>query len=946
MQCIGAVVEKAAELGAKAWIYDELGWPSGTAGGTIPRKGPAFQHKFLECHEIQAKDRAAIGSILKTQEAVAVFAWNPPGQPRLIELGQLASLDSKEKVLLFSVGLVAGYLDTLDRPAPAAFLKATHEAYLRKFGRHFGKTIPGAFTDEPSHRTYDLRLRVKKLPWTGRLAREFKVRRGYDLIRNLPSLIYDLEQSPKVRRDFRLTVSELFIESYGRQIYEWCDEHGIAFTGHYEFEVPLNSQVAFLTNVMALYEWMHIPGFDLLGKNRAQYQRTSSILLAKQPASVANQTGRKRVLCEAFGVAGWDLSPAGIKWMDDWLLALGTNLLCYHGFFYSVAGHRKRDAPPDFFWRQPWWDLSRKLHDRAARLCFMLSQGRPERDVVVIHPIRTAWITHRPQDYHGAGDFEQDALEVGFDAWLDALVRRQIDFDLVDEGFLARRGRLANGRLRVGSASYSCAVVPPGALTLEPETRRLLNQLADSGGTVVAFDPPPRLEGAMETSEPLLSPNAALAANMEEAGEILDKALANRPAARGDGAKHIALHTRRLSPTRKALFVANTSFEQIQADLEIPGRWSVEEWDPGSGDIGHRCAAQADGIVKMNLSLAPAQSLLLLLDQGRRKRACCGQSAKEEILANIEKWAVEPRAQNILVFDACRFRASRRGKSELMPVAVARQKAGRSGFLLEFDFINRLSGGPGRIWFAFEGRESYRISVNGRQTIVSRRAPRFLDDACAAAEIGPLMRPGLNRISLEPVSSSKQSGAARPPVENAFLLGEFGVRQEACFAALRGATQPAKQKRWLFAIVDPQPGPGPWHACGYPFFLGPMAYTAQVELNLPAGPVSKEGSVWLRAEDLREAAQVFVNGRDAGQMLWPPWEIEVTHLLRRGANEISLVVHGNLRNVFGPWHVHDDRRKHGFGGQESRERESWHDEYDFVPVGLLGKVQLLRRMPG
>lgn len=927
MRCIGAVVEKAAQLGAKAWIYDELGWPSGTAGGRIPRKGPAYQQKFLECHEVEPNDRAAMGGILKTQDPVAAFAWNGGEEPRLIGLDQLASLDRQEKVLLFCVGLAAGYVDTLDRPAPAAFLKATHEAYFRRFGAHFGKTVPGAFTDEPSHRTYDLRGKVKKLPWTDRFPREFKARRGYDLLPNLPSLIYDIGPWAKVRRDFYLTVSELFVESYGQQIYEWCDDHGIAFTGHYEFEVPLYSQVAFLSSVMPLYEWMHIPGFDLLGNNRAQYQRTASILLAKQPASVASQMGRRRVLCEAFGVAGWDLGPAGIKWMSDWLLALGTNLFCYHGFFYSIAEQRKRDAPPDLFWRQPWWHLSAELHKRLARLCFMLSQGKPERDVIVIHPIRTAWITHRPQDHRGAGDFEQDALEVGFGAWLDTLVRRQIDFDLVDEGFLARRGRLASGRLRIGAASYLCAVVPPGTMTLEPETRRLLNRLAESGGTVVAFDPPPHLQGAMETNEPLLSQNVAMAANMDEAAEILDKALPNRPAARGDGARHIAIHTRRLSPTHKAVFVANTCFEQIQAELEIPGAWSVEEWDPGSGDIRHKCAAQADGIVKMNLSLAPAESHLFLLGPRRGKRACCREGMKEETLAEIERWTVEPRAQNILVFDACRFRRGRGGRPELMPISLARQQAGKSGFALEFDFINRLSDGPGRIWFAFEGRESYRISVNGRPVAVSRGAPRFLDDACAAA-ITPLLRRGRNRICLELANSSKQSRAAGPPVENAFLLGEFGVRQ---------------QGKWLYAISDPEARPGPWHACGYPFFLGPMAYTAQVELNLPARPIPEEGRVWLRAEDLREAAQVFVNGREAGQMLWPPWEVEITRLLRRGANEISLVVYGSLRNVFGPWHARDERRKHGYGGQDLKEEEGWHDEYDFLPVGLLGRVQLVRR---
>ena len=46
---VEAVLEEARKVGARAWLYDELGWPSGSAGGRVPAKGPEYQQHFLQC---------------------------------------------------------------------------------------------------------------------------------------------------------------------------------------------------------------------------------------------------------------------------------------------------------------------------------------------------------------------------------------------------------------------------------------------------------------------------------------------------------------------------------------------------------------------------------------------------------------------------------------------------------------------------------------------------------------------------------------------------------------------------------------------------------------------------------------------------------------------------------------------------------------------------------
>ena len=53
---------------------------------------------------------------------------------------------------------------------------------------------------------------------------------------------------------------------------------------------------------------------------------------------------------------------------------------------------------------------------------------------------------------------------------------------------------------------------------------------------------------------------------------------------------------------------------------------------------------------------------------------------------------------------------------------------------------------------------------------------------------------------------------------------------------------------------------------------------------------------------LGSVARVLVNGREAGYIVAPPWECDVTELVKRGANAIEVIVIGTLKNPLGPHH--------------------------------------------
>ena len=67
------------------------------------------------------------------------------------------------------------------------------------------------------------------------------------------------------------------------------------------------------------------------------------------------------------------------------------NFRCPHLTHYSLAGGAKRDYPASIFEHSPWWPYYGEVEDYFGRLSLMLTQGKPVRDVLVIHPVESAW---------------------------------------------------------------------------------------------------------------------------------------------------------------------------------------------------------------------------------------------------------------------------------------------------------------------------------------------------------------------------------------------------------------------------------------------------------------------------------------------------------------------------------------------------------------------------
>ncbi|MGC9349185.1 MAG: glycosyl hydrolase, partial [Anaerolineae bacterium] len=356
IRCIRETVDAAEDAGTYAWLYDEDRWPSGAAGGLVPaRGGDAFRAKRLEMigdDDYNPENHEGVLAVFRTR----IEGGDLQAAERL-PADEAATAEADETILVFRRAIAApsewfnddAPPDNLNPDSVAAFLDITYEAYYEEVGEAFGDTVPGIFTDEPNVAGGGRGARLPWVPWTDGLDGHFRAHRGYDLLNVVPYLFLDGPKSHKTRHDFWWTISERYTEAFSKQVGEWCEQHGLAFTGHYLSENEMGSGIVRGGALMPHYQYQHVPGIDMLTV------QTHENLTVKQCTSVAHQFGREFVLSETYGCSGWEMTFEDQKWVGDWQYVLGVSLRCQHLALYSLRGCRKRDYPPSFNYNTTWW---------------------------------------------------------------------------------------------------------------------------------------------------------------------------------------------------------------------------------------------------------------------------------------------------------------------------------------------------------------------------------------------------------------------------------------------------------------------------------------------------------------------------------------------------------------------------------------------------------------
>jgi hypothetical protein len=334
-EAIRCAVSTAAELGLIVWIYDEGGWPSGSASGAVLRG-----HEHLRARAM----------IRESGRSIVV----PGDRP-----------------------------DPLKLEAIERFIALTHDAYARAVGDHFGSTIRAVFTDEL---TVHGCVGTDRVPWTDDLPDAFARRWGYDLAEVLPLLFEGAAATlapearvRQVRHDFSRLCVELFIERCLAPQRQWCERHGLQFVGHFAGEHDLMRHPHNVGDYMAAARRLHAPGVDAIWRqiwpdHRADFARFAGSLRLLTGADAFSETG---------AVYGIDLSPGQWKWVCDQQILRGINRFSLMSLRLSGVINQGL-SPLDV--ESPTWPAMRQVNRHVHALAQACSTGAPVVSHAVLYP--------------------------------------------------------------------------------------------------------------------------------------------------------------------------------------------------------------------------------------------------------------------------------------------------------------------------------------------------------------------------------------------------------------------------------------------------------------------------------------------------------------------------------------------------------------------------------
>ena len=940
-------VETGKALGMKVWIYDENSYPSGFAGGHVPALIPDAVRTGL-----RMKRYSILPGEFPVPPLIVLRAAGPgfedvtervgrqdlgPGDYRVFDL-------NPQKPSPWYGGFT--YVDLMRRNVTDTFLDVTLNAYKRAFGQEFGAVVPGSFQDEAEIAPAGGEDVVN---YTPALFDRFEQRWGYDLRLHLPALFEERGDWKRVRYNFYQTLLDLVVENWAIPYYEYCTTNNLALTGHYwEHEWPIPRVVP---DSLALAAYAHIPGIDILMNDyqtdpHAQFGNVRSV---REVRSAANQLGRPRVLSETYGASGWDLTFFDQKRIGDWEYALGVNLLTQHLSYMTIVGARKRDHPLSFSYHEPWWPHYGLMADYFGRLSVVMTKGRQFNRVLVLEPTTTAWMYYSPQ----GPSARLDEIGKGFQDFLGGLEAGQVEYDLASELTLKNHGEVGGETLKVGEGRYELIVLPAGLENLGADTADLLDSYLKRGGRVLCLgDPPGLIDGTPSDRTAKLAARYArqwIVAAPGDAAESIGKSSRREIRFSPDpGGSKLLFHQRRHLKDACFVFLANTDSGENAAGSFLMRGESVEAWNPFTGRVSARPAERYGDDLKIDYDLPPAGSLLLcVLDRPAPPPAPAETRMEWKAIPAEGPIRVEALAPNVLTLDYCdlvmsgttardlyfyeaQLRTFRQHGLDRNPWDSAVQYKTNimdkdrfppdSGFEATFKFRAGRGVDLGSIEAVVERPRLFRVSVNGR-TVEPDKDRWWLDKAFGVFAVGRHLAEGENRLTVR----------ARPftietELEPVYLLGRFravadkiGFRLEPAAPLVLGA----------------------WADMGRPFYSDRIGYTKAFRI-----PVSAANGTSYKVKLGRwqgALAEIAVDGKQAGTIAFPPYELDLANGLTPGVHEVRVVVYGTLKNLLGPHHNSPPRgmawpgnfQKSPPGGRPPG------SEYDLRPYGLIEDFEML-----
>ena len=961
LDVIEFMVKEAEKHSLKAWLYDEDPYPSGIAGGKVIADHPEYKSKQLAYenktvsgpgkvkmdvpmsriikavavkkengHIIETVDIIEHMGILRTQwtESRPQHSYYPTTEHDAIPHYRADTSDpyyhldwevpkGEWTITIFyqtirgKHWLFESYTDLLNPDAVDYFIKTTHEEYKKRLGKYFGNVIPGIFTDEGKYL-------ARPLVWTDDLDKKFKDMNGYDIDRALLAMTDDFFGANRYRKDYWHTITQIYSDSYGKRMREWCDKNALLLTGHISPEEEPVSSLFYAGDLMKVLKHFSIPGTDIITYMAGDKKHPILNLGPKLASSVSRQWAEGKALCESFAVTEWQLSISDMILITNWLYSLGINMIVPHVFSYSIDGRRKKDAGPSQFYQATYWDHYKIYSDFVARLGYILADTKPAVDTALIYPMRSIMSAEGPKHDDAIG------IRDKFVYLFDFLVRNHIQFDLVSEDDFDN-AVINEGSITVGKCSYK-NIVMPAVIYIKQDTVDMMSQLGISGCYIaiekscldsVYVESEKRKEGNQTLMEQMGKPeeyiihgNAVDGFSNTGLDKVLYK-LSCGVSITGLGADEVILN-RHIDGDIDIFFLSNISKQKAVIDLTLPypSNSMTRLLDPVTGDI---CIVNTSGGIH-DLVIWPGTSVFVItgdntinsdanilydrdnISETIRTRPDWDFLTQKRNVLILDRWLMKKTDEDCSPFDVMTY-----GWEHISAHTPPDNETAKETVWYRTSF--NASDGIRDIGLLLEDSAifgEYEIYFNGRKLDDKKRIREFdcmnieysIKDVVNAENDSRLYGKGTNIIAIKAINTARLNQPLR-------LLGRFRVElkeESSLYTSLTGMNE-----KDSICIGD-------WTHQGYPHYSGAGVYNQEIEIE----HISEDKIYVLKVDVGKDLASVYINGIPAGVLVCEPYTVDISDKLTKGKNRICISVINTTENI-----LYGTRRPSGLLGPVS-----------------------------
>ncbi len=313
--------------------------------------------------------------------------------------------------------------------------------------------------------------------WTPTFPAEFKKRKGYDLVKYLPTftgrVVGSLDISDRFLWDIRRTNADLMADNYYGRFAELCRQNKIiSYTEPYDRGPMEEMQIGSRVDVNMGEFWN---GLSTQFQNNYTMRRTT-----KLAASIVHINGKKVVGAEAFTgeatSAKWQEHPFMMKTLGDKMYTQGLNRVIFHRYAHqphptALPGMTMGPWGIHFDRTNTWWEPGKAWMAYMGRSQYLLQQGLFVADLLYFTGENSAVYTKVYPDE------------------LTPTPPQGYDYDLINAETILKRATVKNNRITLPDGMSYRVFVLQDYPQITLELLRKLKDMVGQGMTLIGNKP-------------------------------------------------------------------------------------------------------------------------------------------------------------------------------------------------------------------------------------------------------------------------------------------------------------------------------------------------------------------------------------------------------------------------------------------------------------------------